>query len=313
MNLESLQPLQNDKYYKVYGLIIESEIVIRELVKYNLKENEEPDIIIKMQNMPKDIHEHLKYGRNCYLTEKDSWFKIPDIGIYRVVGGKNIFIESNGGSLEDIKCFLLGTAMGIALIQKKIVAIHGGCIKIGDKSIIITGESGAGKSTLVSNFRMHGYKFLSDDVCALAIDNDKRPISMFAYPQQKLCKDSLDKFNLDKAEYKLIDEEREKYAIPSLDDFSTEETQLKYLFIISESKEVSEVKLEEVKGVAKLDYVINNIYRIHLANVMGFNKEYFNNIMNVAKDLSIYKLERPHNKFTVDEQMNKILEIVNNK
>lgn len=312
MNLESLQPSQNSNYYKVYGLIIKSEIVIRELLKYNLKENEEPDIIIKMQSMPNDIHGHLKYGRNCYLTQKDSWFNIPEVGIYRIVKGKNIYIESNGGSIEDIKCFLLGTAMGIALIQNKIVAIHGGCIKIGNKAIIITGESGAGKSTLVSNFRMNGYKFISDDVCAVSLNNDLKPITMFAYPQQKLCKDTMEKFNLDKADYILTDEEREKYAIPSKDDFTTEEVNLKYLFVISESSDVNEVKLDEVRGVAKLDYVINNIYRIHLANVMGIDKEYFNNIMNVAKDLKVYKVMRPQNKFTVDEQMNKILDIVNN-
>lgn len=311
MNLELLEPLQSNNYYKVYGLILQSNIVIKELLKYNLKENEEPDIIVKVEEMPEDIHKLLESGKHSNISEKDFWFNVEGVGIYRIVKGKNIYIEPTGGNLEDIKCFLLGTAMGVALIQKKIVAIHGGCIKIGDKSIIITGESGAGKSTLVSSFRMKGYKFLSDDVCAIKLNNKLEPMAMPAYPQQKLCKDAMDKFNLNKCEYKFIDEEREKYAIPALDEFSINEVPFKYLFIISVSNDIKEVKTEEIKGVAKLDYVINNIYRIQLANAIGFNREYFNNIVNISKNLYVYKIIRPNNKFTVNEQMKKILDIVN--
>ena len=70
------------------------------------------------------------------------------------------------------------------MIQRDIVAIHGGTIVIDNKAIILTGNRGAGKSTLTTGLRLKGYPFISDDVAAIEI-KDSIPMVKHGFPYQK--------------------------------------------------------------------------------------------------------------------------------
>lgn len=57
------------------------------------------------------------------------------------------------------------------------VLLHGGCVAIGNRAVVVTGPSGAGKSTLVTALVRAGYSYFTDE--AVAFDKATGQISPF--------------------------------------------------------------------------------------------------------------------------------------
>lgn len=306
--MELLQNLKNKYLYKVYGLVVCSELEIEELPRIEMNNIEHIDVFINLEDMPKGIIDKIKEGKEAYITKHEVYFIVHDVGIYRIIDGSIINIQSLGGSHSEIKCFILGSSFGALLIQRNIVAIHGGTVLANDKLYTITGESGAGKSTLVSGFRLEGYKFLSDDVSRIKYENNVVKVSP-AYPQQKLCRDAVNKFNLNIDELVCLDEERDKFAIPSKDAFINYDMELDGLIEVVKDSSTSEVYVEEIKGLRKMMILCKNIYRYEFLRTFEDIKEYNSKVIKIASQIKIYKLHRPENEFTIKEQIQKILEL----
>lgn len=302
---------RNYYLYKIYGLIIESEIELPEAIEIIKKdENTETiniDVIVRYDKMTTEIKDKINNGIYAGNNENEFWFMIDGVAIFRICDGKKIFIECKGGSKQDIKTFLLGSAFGTLLIQRNIVAIHGGTIVVNDKGLIITGDMGTGKSTLTLAFGVQGYKFLADDVSAISMNLNGKFIVNPAYPQQKLCRDAAIKLGLNIKDFVRIDEGRDKFAIPSQDNFMNNSKELCYIAEVTvrenESMDDYKVTIEEIVGVEKLNLLIKNIYRVEIATIIGIKSEYFNNIVSIAKQIKYYKIIRPKNSFTVNEQI----------
>lgn len=309
-NMELLQSLENSYIYNLYGLIVSSELNINELVSVNNSKVNEVDVFVKFENMPQYILKRIEEGRHSKFSKEESFFVAKDIAIYRIINGNTIYIQSIGGTEKEIKCYLLGTAFSTLLIQRNIVPIHGGSIVVNNKAFTIVGDSGAGKSTLISGFRLAGYKFLCDDLSRVKIEEDKVKICS-AYPQQKLCRDAILEFNLNINELVMLDEARDKFAVPSKESFIEGECELYGIIEIIKDPNISEVKLEEVKGVSKINSITNNTYTKEIVGFMGRSNEFLKNVLNIASKVKVYKLYRPSEGFTIKNQINSILSEAN--
>ncbi|XZH55262.1 hypothetical protein ACSW8N_02415 [Clostridium perfringens] len=288
-------------FYKVYGLIVESDIEIPELLSIDNNENK-IDIKIKKDIIPKDVIEKIpsyswfKYDVNSMV------FTVKNIGSFYIYDGKNIVVQpSENADNQGIKTFILGTSFGMILLQRNKVAIHGGAILIGENAIILTGQSGAGKSTLTNAFRQYKYPFMADDVCSTIKFQDEIFIEP-AYPQQKICRDAMEKMGYRIDDFKLIDEDREKYVIPTHESFVKEKRKLKAIFEI-EPYDGEEVKIEEVSGGEKMKTILRNIYRIEIIVHHGIPPAYFKKVINIAKNTLVFRIKRPKNQFSVDRQI----------
>lgn len=309
-SMELLQSLENSNVYNLYGLIVSSELYINELVSVDNSKINEVDVFVKFENMPDCILKRIKEGRHSKFSKEESFFVAKDIAIYRIINGKTIHIQSIGGTEKEIKCYLLGTAFSTLLIQRNIVPIHGGSVVVNNKAFTIVGDSGAGKSTLISGFRLAGYKFLCDDLSRIKIEEDKVKICS-AYPQQKLCRDAIFEFNLNINELVMLDEVRDKYAIPSEESFVEGDCELFCIIEIIKDNNISEIKLEEVKGVSKINIISNNIYTREIISFMKVNNEILKILIDIASKVKVYKLYRPSEGFTINSQINSILSKAN--
>lgn len=293
--------------YKIYDLILESDINIQELIEVK-DYSGKIDIKVTIEKLPDYIKNKINIGIKIEEKKDKVWYNIPELGVFLIENGTKIRIFPIKGVDEDrFKTYILGTSLGMIMIQRNRVAVHGGTIVLNDGSVIITGESGAGKSSLTSAFRMKGFKFLADDVSVIDFDSNKQYIVTPAFPQQKLCRDTVMKLGLDIKDYKLINRERIKYAIPVKDEFEGNSKPLKGIFFLSVS-DVNNVEVEELKGEEKLQVLLNNIFRIEYGFNTGIQGGYFKNLLNIVKNVPIYKIVRPKEGFTVEEQINKILE-----
>jgi GTPase SAR1 family protein len=189
------------------------------------------------------------------------------------------------------------------LIIRKSIAIHGGAVVINEKGIILTGDSGAGKSTLAAAFREKGYDFLADDVSVIGEDKNYNLTIMPGYPQQKLCSDAVEKFKYSNiSSIKKIDEDRDKYAIAIKNKFRKTEAKLKAIYELSVG-DVETVQVRKITGTEKLNVIFNNIFRFGLVDYIGIDPIYFKKCVQLAKNIDVYKIIRPKEVYTIDEQI----------
>lgn len=297
-------------FYRVYGLNVESEILVPELSVIDNPNEVDIDVNICYGNMPSDIKELINEGRITGYESQRMWFHIKDVASYCIENGRDITIEL--GEITDpqiVKVYILGSVLGMVLIQRNMVAIHGGAIVINGKGCIFTGDKGAGKSTLTTALRQKGYDFVSDDVGSIKTGDVNMIHPGFGY--QKLCEDAMVKLGYNPNDFVPFRSDMNmKYIVPALDSFVDKEVPFEALFEL-EAADVENVEIVEVKGNEKLQRMIKNIFRIEVLNYCGsMGPEYFKKCIDIARSIRYFKIKRPNGQFTVEEQIRMVEEIV---
>lgn len=294
-------------YYRVYGLNIESTIEIPELE--TIKNDCNIDVRLSYGEVNDEIKSLIEKGQCAKYDKKSMWFDIKDVAVYHIYNGDTVVIQPYEKALfKKIKLYILGSVMGMVLLQKNIVAIHGGGIVINGKGCIFTGQKGAGKSTITTALRKKGYKFIADDVCS--IDSDTFSIH-HGFGYQKLCEDAMANlgYNVDEFEPFRGDLNVNKYMVPAFDEFIKEDAKLHAIFELAVG-DVDKVEIEEILGAEKMNKLIDNIFRIEMLRYSGgIEPLYFKKCLDVAKNTKLYKITRPNDTFSVKEQIGLIEDI----
>lgn len=288
--------------YKVYGLNIRSEIQIEEFIKLDsIEENNVVNIIYG--KMSEEIKNDISKGSKIKLTKNKIWFHIDNVATYCITNGNKVEVEvCKNADMQLMKVYVICSCLGFIMLQREMVAIHGGVIEMDDKAVIFTGDRGAGKSTLTTALRERGYKFISDDVAGIKID--KVPYVMPGFPYQKLCESAMDKFGYDKEKCTSFMSDKEvKYIVPAKEEFVGEKRELIAVVKLTVG-DVEEATIKELTGSEKLNNIIENIYRgEYIKYLGGMNPKYFKQCLDIAKNIRFYTVIRPINGFTVDDQI----------
>lgn len=291
-------------FYRVYGLIVESKIEMSELLILKNVYEEECNIKISYGRVSEEIKSKINSGRVMELSRESIWFHIKDVATYWIKNGNEIIVDSyENADFHMLKTYLMCSGLGFIMLQREMVAIHGGTIVFDNKAVIFTGDRGAGKSTLTTALRLKGYKFISDDVASTTLDNG--PIISPGFPYQKLCEDAMDNMDINKSECtSFMSDTKIKYLVPCHNNFLDENVRLAAICELTVG-DVEEVEIVELKGKEKLTKLIKNIYRgEYIRGLGGMTPKYFKQCIDIAKYIKFYKIIRPENKFTVDEQIN---------
>lgn len=292
--------------YKIYGLSVCSPMPIIEAIE--IEKQETYDVTIEMKNvdfLPNEVN-----GAIYFQPEKIRFF-IKNVGWYTVTNGSGILIESmNSAILDNIKCYLLGSAFGFLMIQRKKLAVHGSCVACQGKGVILTGESGAGKSTIATSLCLQGNTFVSDDVSALERLNNKVLVQM-AYPQRKLCKDAAVLLGYTMDQMIPLDGPRDKYAVRLTKTSEYIETVELYNIIeLCVSNNTEKVTATELNGYEKLTVFIHNIFRYELLVDIGLPADFMKKCLDVVKEIPMYRITRPYGQNTEEEIVDCIYELI---
>lgn len=306
--------IKTKKYlYNVYGLNVESEIMIPELTILDPIDKDNIDVKIIFDFMNEDINQKIDRKEIAGYNSDEVWFHIDNVGTYLIQNGDTVTIElCENPDLNILKVYILGSVLGIILLQRNTVAIHGGSIVINNKGCIFTGDKGAGKSTLTTALRQRGYDFVSDDVGAIELSDIPMINPGFGY--QKLCEDAMIKLGYDSSKFTPFRSDMNiKYIVPALDNFVKEKVPFKALFEI-EQGDTQKVEVVEVTGNEKLQKIIKNVFRIEVLMYSGgVPADYFKKCIEIAKHIKFYKITRPKNQFTINEQIEIIENIIYEK
>lgn len=283
--------------YKVYGVIIESEIELPELIP---APNQMPEVRIRIGNVPPHLPEVKGSGVLYEAYPNDFLFRLDTVAAYRIRNGNEIIVESkNAAAPEEVRLFLLGSAIGALIHQRGSIPIHGSSIVINDSALIIAGASASGKSTLAAGLSEKGYKILADDISVVALDKEGIFKVYPGIPHLKLWKDVTEHLDF-KSHYEKVRPTLEKYKIPLNNTSSFNEYEVKDIVVLS-TKNSEGFTFERKSGIEKFNLLRENTYRYQFLEGMGLTETHFKNISTLANRVNITRIERPSSPLLINE------------
>ncbi|MEG1148275.1 MAG: hypothetical protein RSD98_06745, partial [Niameybacter sp.] len=110
-------------------------------------------------------------------------------------------------------------------------------------------------------------------------------------------------------EYSIIQEERDKFAVPIGNGFADRPLPIKAIFILS-PEACKEVDIEPIRGSYKVTSLLQHISAFNFTEQLGLPRNYFIKCIQVLKQVPVIKLKRPLEGMTVEKQIKMIKRIL---
>lgn len=296
--------------YEAFAMNITSEFLLPELKQIYL-EKSEPDLVIKKEDLSNLWSEVVQTDTFYYVKENLCMVRIADVAIFKIENGKEVSVSPMEDSNDDqVRLYILGTCLGVALMQRRVLPLHGSCIAVDGKAYAFVGDSGAGKSTLASAFIERGFQLLTDDVIAVSLSKNNAPIVTPSYPQQKLWQESLDLFGRDSNQYKPVYDRVTKFAVPVNDQFIEKSMPLAGVFELTKTDQ-NDIEIIPIQQLERFPVLFYNTYRNFMINRSGLMEWHFDFSASLVNNLDFHRIIRPNSRFTANELVDSILNVIN--
>ncbi|NGY80488.1 aldolase (plasmid) [Bacillus megaterium] len=298
---------KNYAYY-AFGFNISSELPLPEL-DCPIIPDANIDVFIKVLSFSESAIQ-LESKRSFTVYKNEVAFEVPNTALFSIRNGREIIVVPLERFDKDrVRLYVLGTCMGVLLMQQQILPLHGSAIAVNGKAYAIVGNSGAGKSTLASAFINEGYKLISDDVIPVTFSNNNIPVIQPSYPQQKLWEESLNNFGMDTKGYQPLFERETKYSIPVKNSFHNQPIPLGGIFELVKGSAGS-VEIRKTDVLEGFRILLHHTFRGSLLRRLGLKEWHFIYSSNILKEVQTFQLIRPVSKFTPYDLVSKILNIM---
>lgn len=294
--------------YKAFGLQIYSEFPLPELPLAD-----EPGLIGSISVTAADLSERWhaipKVTSSLGVSGSEVMFEAKDTAIFSIQEGSTITVSpAEGADLDCVRLFILGSCMGILLMQRQVLPLHGSALVIDNKAYALVGRSGAGKSTLASYLMDQGSPLISDDVIPVVVQNGL-PLAVPGYPQQKLWQQSLDYLGMNSSSYRPLFQRETKFAIPVHDRFHGEPLPLGGVFELAVAPE-GPVSLQPITGLERFHTLFHHTYQRAIVDRIGIREWHFGFLASFINRLPMYRLTRPQDGFSAPAQTSLIMEAI---
>lgn len=284
--------------YRLFGLTIQSAIPLPDLAPLAPGEGGDADVVIERGPvvLPEGGPPPL---RGLYGPGDEAVLRITGIALYRISGGRRITVDVGPEARErNVRLYLLGSAMGVLLHQRRIVPLHANAIDLGGRAIAFMGASGAGKSTLAAAFHDRGWRVLSDDVCVVT-PSDGGFLAQPGIPRLRLWRDAVERSGREVEGHERAFDDRDKYNIGIASD-SGEPVPLAALYLLR-SHEGPDFELRRLRGGEAIKALMSNTYRGAYIERVGDPRGHFATCLALAQALPLFELSRPWDAARIDE------------
>jgi hypothetical protein len=273
--------------HRAFGLSIQSELPLP-----NLRGEAEggiPDVLIRLGEIP--AHTDARTGLTVFGSA--ALLNIPGVARFWIADGKSILVDpSTAASERNVRLYLLGSALGAILHQRGIFPLHANAVEISNRAVAFAGHSGAGKSTLAAWFWREGHRILSDDVCAIAPDEELHVAA--GLPRLRLWRDALDARGLSCSDLDPSFDGEEKYDLPADVAGPTPSAPLGAVYILTKREGHSEehARVKRITGIKALNALLENCYRGAFAHEMGTLPQLVQTCLMVSRSVPIFVVSR---------------------
>jgi hypothetical protein len=223
---------------------------------------------------------------------QDFWMDVPGIARLHVANGSSISIEpASDMVMADIRAYLLGSAMGALLHQRRLLPLHASAVEIDGKAVAFCGTSGAGKSSLALHLVKRGHRLLCDDICAVDMASGAAQL----WPgliNLKLWRESLEAAgeHHDGLQQVLPTLDKYKLPVPAIADYRS--YALGGIALLAKL-EKGDPHITELHGTETLSAMVSNTFRGQLIPPMAQQQQHFDHCVAVAAKTRIVRFARP--------------------
>lgn len=244
-------------YYRVFELVISTPFVCSELIETI---PQQVDVVIDYGQVANDLEMIEKQELKWQVNKNQVLLKIPDAGKYLIENGETITIEpEENTSLDIIKLFLLGSALGAIQHQRQRLTLHASALTKGNHTILLCGQSGVGKSTTANALIQRGFQLLSDDLAVIDfLDGDA--IVTPAYPQSKLWQDATEKLAIDSQQLSPVRDGLDKYRMQIKESFCYSSKKITHIVNL-QSSDIESVTTNSLTIFEQLSVLKRHSYR----------------------------------------------------
>ena len=226
----------------------------------------------------------------------------PRVGRFLVRAGKEILIDPAPASdADEVRAYLLGTAFGMLCHQRGITPLHASAIDVADGCVAFVGASGAGKSTLVAALAQRGHEIISDDVCFLQLDGKGKVQARPGIERIRLWEDAMYALGYDGPGVEREMHGYNKYFIPVRSPRNP--LKLRRLRRVYELHSAPDgaIEVTRLHGAAAVEVLMQNVYRLGLAERLGYKPRAFMVCAAAARDVPVFRLSRPKHFHALEE------------
>jgi hypothetical protein len=265
--------------YFAFGLCIRSEFSIPELT--TAEAGSGATVAVRYGNVPRALPALRRQNSMLQVGWDELIMTVPRAARYHLRGGREIIVDPFPGATErNVRLALLGSVMGALCHQRGGLPLHANAIEVAGCAVVIAGHSGAGKSTLALHFHNKGYRVLSDDVVAVSLRPDERPIAWPGVPRVRVWRDSAEALvpNVDALER--VADGFEKYQLALRPMAPWEGLPLSKIYILCPSKGAEpDRSITRLHGSQALDAVMVFTYRRECLDLMdGADARFLRNL-----------------------------------
>jgi hypothetical protein len=284
---------------QAFGLCLRSVVPLPELLPAAPGTPVDVDIVIG--EVPEDLTGVVKRGVRFTAAPGNLRLQVDGIASYLIEGGRRIVIApAAAASDEDVRVFLLGSAMGALLHQRGDLVLHGSAIGWNGEAVVFLGRSGVGKSTLAAAFRRRGYPILTDDLCIVRPDANGRMCAFPGFPQAKLWLDSLRMLDVAPDSLRRVRQELDKRVVPLTDVEQPPPLPVRHLYVLNDHN-TDQFELNELPGAHRFRALKNQTYRFAFLAGADARTSHFQHALGLARQASIGAVKRPKGSFRLDD------------
>ena len=278
--------------YVVAGLIISSEIELPELLPCP-QDGGEPDVEIRLAPVPAGLPLAVQATSEAEIADNEVLLKIPGVARYLISGGRQIRIEAETGvGAQEVRLFLLGSALGAIYFQRGYLPLHASVVVINGSAVAFAGDSGAGKSTMAAWLNAAGYPLLCDDVCVVRFAEHEIAMAYPGYPRVKLWSDALQEFEIDPRALQRDYFRADKFHVPVPERFWIDPVPLRHINVLQFSAAATQPRIAEVSPTNAVVLLRDNTYRYQFISGLGLTRQHFLDCVRLARRTNVHILIR---------------------
>jgi hypothetical protein len=300
-------------YYRVFGLICESEIEIPVFFSIDYPNEEMVDFFVKIGEVKKEFKSPLLVDRqNVSFNVEEFYYKAPNTANYFVRNGNEITIDAISSDWSAILLYFYSNCVAAVLYQRNLIPFHvsGVLDKDGD-AWLFSGPSKSGKSTIAIKLHEKGYKLFTDDSALIYVSGDSC-YAVSSYPMIRAWEQTVKNQGIysDNDTVQILSG-IPKFGILFHEDFIFEPVRLKGIVFLQLGGD--SIQVNPMTPRDAMVQLGENVYRKKWIPEMKKQVLQFNHVAEIAKRTLFWGAVRPYDHQSFEEfsdtVINKIIEL----
>lgn len=273
--------------YHVYGLSIESEIELPEL----LPDDNTADVRFRLGEIK---HKPIIADGDLFANwaaPTEACISYKEMATFLIRNGNEVIIEPDEKATPtEINHLLLGTALSVILYQRGFLVLHCSLVEMNGYAVGFIGHSGNGKSSLATAMYEHGHKLISDDL-AVIDQIDGQYVVYSGFPQLKLWPDLIESIGINPDNLPRITDHFTKRTRRLNERFvDVRYVPIQQFYILNKGDNID---ITPIKGHQSVIEFVGFSYDIELIKAINQLGNHFLQCSQLAQQINIKQLTRP--------------------